>query len=183
MTGIPDGRVVAVCVAKGHKFSKPKAPSIRLLTGLGVEGDAHMGEKVKHLYLVRKNPNAPNLRQVHLMHGELFAEVRGKGFDVKAGDLGENVTTEGIDLLGLSAGTRLHLGEAAVVEITGLRHPCHQIDAFQKGLLHATLDKSGPTLVRKTGVMAIVLADGEVRPGDVIRIEAPEGPHRPLIPV
>jgi len=183
MTGGPHGRVVAVCADESHNFSKPLRSSIRLLKGLGVESDAHMGETVKHRSRVRQNPDAPNLRQVHLMHTELFDEVRAKGFDVKPGDLGENVTTEGIDLLGLSAGTRLHLGSEAVIEVTGLRNPCHQIDDFQKGLLHATLDKSGPHLVRKTGVMSVVLVGGDVRPGDSIRVEAPQGPHRPLLPV
>jgi MOSC domain-containing protein YiiM len=183
MTGGPHGRVVAVCADESHNFSKPLRSSIRLLKGLGVESDAHMGETVKHRSRVRQNPDAPNLRQVHLMHTELFDEVRAKGFDVKPGDLGENVTTEGIDLLGLSAGTRLHLGSEVVIEVTGLRNPCHQIDDFQKGLLHATLDKSGPHLVRKTGVMSVVLVGGDVRPGDSIRVEAPQGPHRPLLPV
>lgn len=180
MTEIANGRVVAVCVAKGHNFSKPPVLSIRLLAGLGVEGDAHLGEKVQHLYLQRKNADAPNLRQVHLMHTELFDEVRTKGFDVKPGDLGENITTQGIDLLGLSTGTKLYLGDEAVIEVTGLRNPCYQIDNFQKGLLHATLDKSGPKLVRKTGIMSIVLVGGDVRPGDTIRVEPPQGPHRPL---
>ena len=183
MTGGPHGRVVAVCADESHNFSKPLRSSIRLLKGLGVESDAHLGETVKHRSRVRQNPDAPNLRQVHLMHTELFDEVRAKGFDVKPGDLGENVTTEGIDLLGLSVGTRLHLGGEAVIEVTGLRNPCHQIDDFQKGLLHATLDKSGPHLVRKTGVMSVVLVGGDVRPGDSIRVEAPQGPHRPLLPV
>jgi len=183
MTGGPKGRVVAVCADENHNFSKPLRSSIRLLKGLGVESDAHLGETVQHRSRVRQNPDAPNLRQVHLMHTELFDEVRAKGFDVKPGDLGENVTTEGIDLLGLSAGTRLHLGSEAVIEVTGLRNPCHQIDDFQKGLLHATLDKSGPHLVRKTGVMSVVLVGGDVRPGDSIRVEAPQGPHRPLLPV
>lgn len=183
MTGGSKGRVVAVCADESHNFSKPLRSSIRLLKGLGVESDAHLGETVKHRSRVRQNPDAPNLRQVHLMHTELFDEVRAKGFDVKPGDLGENVTTEGIDLLGLSVGTRLHLGGKAVIEVTGLRNPCHQIDDFQKGLLHATLDKSGPHLVRKTGVMSVVLVGGDVRPGDSIRVEAPQGPHRPLLPV
>ena len=183
MTETSDARVVAVCADDGHNFSKPLRSSIRLLKGLGVEGDAHLGETVQHRSRVRQNPDAPNLRQVHLMHVELFDELHAKGFIVKPGQLGENVATEGIDLLGLSAGTRLHLGSEAVVEVTGLRNPCHQIDDFQKGLLHATLDKSGPQLVRKTGVMSIVLVGGDVRPGDTIRVEAPEEPHRPLIPV
>jgi MOSC domain-containing protein YiiM len=181
MTETTMGRVVAVCVAKGHHFSKSLSQNIRLLAGLGVEGDAHMGAKVQHLSRVRKNPDAPNLRQVHLIHTELFDEIRTKGFDVKPGDLGENVTTEGIDLLGLSAGTRLHLGNEAVIEITGLRNPCYQIDDFRKGLLKATLDKDADgKLVRKTGIMSIVLAGGDVRPGDSIRVEPPQGPHRSL---
>ncbi|MEH2478663.1 MOSC domain-containing protein YiiM [Nitrobacteraceae bacterium AZCC 2146] len=175
-------RVVAVCFRRGHHFSKTPSLSIRLLTGLGVEGDAHMGEKVQHLYLARKNPDAPNLRQVHLMHSELFDEVRAKGFDVKPGDLGENITTEGVDLLGLSTGTKLYLGDEAIIEITGLRNPCHQIDDFQKGLLKATLDKDADgKLVRKSGIMSVVLTGGDVRPGDTIRVEPPEGPHRPLL--
>ncbi len=181
MPEIATGRVVAVCAAKGHHFSKPPCLSIRLLPGLGVEGDAHSGETVKHLYLARKNPDAPNLRQVHLMHTELFDEARTKGFDVKPGDLGENVTTEGIDLLGLSAGAILYLGDAAVIEITGLRNPCHQIDGFQEGLIKATLDKdANGKLVRKSGIMSIVKVGGDVRAGDAIRVEPPAGPHRPL---
>jgi len=181
MTDSITGRVVAVCVDKGHHFSKPLVMSIRLLPGLGVEGDAHMGEKVKHLFLARKNPDAPNLRQVHLMHRELFDEVRAKGFDVKPGDLGENITTEGVDLLGLSPGTLLYIGDEAVIEVTGLRNPCHQIDSFQKGLLHATLDKSADgKLVRKSGIMSIVRTGGDVRPGDTIRVVAPPGPPQPL---
>jgi MOSC domain-containing protein YiiM len=180
MSEMPNGRVVAVCAAKGHNFSKPALLSIRLIKGLGVEGDAHLGEKVQHLYLQRKNADAPNLRQVHLIHKELFDEVGEEGFTVKPGDLGENVTTEGIDILGLSTGTKLYLGDEAVIEVTGLRNPCHQIDKFQQGLLHATLDKTGPKLVRKSGIMSIVLAGGDVRPGDTIRVEPPQGPHRPL---
>ena len=181
MTEIAAGRVVAVCVAKQHRFSKPPRLSIRLRQGLGVEGDAHLGVKVQHLSRVRKNPDEPNLRQVHLIHTELFDELRAKGFDIVPGDLGENVTTEGIDLLGLSAGTKLYLGDDAVIEITGLRNPCRQIDDFRKGLLAATLDRDADgNLVRKTGIMSIVLAGGDVRPGDSIRVEPPHGPHRPL---
>lgn len=176
-------RVLAVSLAKGHHFSKTPSLSIRLLAGLGVEGDAHMGETVKHLYLKRKNPDAPNLRQVHLMHQELFDEVAAKGFSVKPGDLGENITTQGIDLLGLSTGTRLHLGDEAVIEVTGLRNPCHQIEDFQKGLLAEVFEKNRETmtLVRKSGIMSIVLTGGDVRPGDPIRVEPPAGPHRPLL--
>lgn len=181
MTEVKTGRVVAVCAATGHHFSKPPCLSIRLVPGLGVEGDAHSGAKVKHVFLARKNPDAPNLRQVHLMHRELFDEVGAKGFKVTPGDLGENITTEGIDLLGLSAGTILYLGDSAAIEITGLRNPCHQIDAFQKGLLKATLTKEADgKVLRKTGIMSIVKTGGDVRPGDTIRVEAPAGPYRPL---
>ena len=125
------GSVLAVSARSGHHFSKTPALSIRLLTGLGVAGDAHMGETVKHRSRVRRDPTQPNLRQVHLIHAELFEELRAKGFVVQPADLGENVTTEGIDLLALPSGTRLHLGASGVVEITGLRNPCIQIDDFQ----------------------------------------------------
>jgi hypothetical protein len=178
------GSVIAVSLHHGHHFSKTPSLCIRLLTGLGVAGDAHMGVTVKHRSRVRKDPTQPNLRQVHLIHAELFGELRGKGFAVQPGDLGENVTTSGIDLLALPTGTRLHLGAAAVIEVTGLRNPCVQLDGFQKGLIAATLDKdSGGNLIRKAGVMSIVLADGDVRPGDPVRIELPCTPYRPLRPV
>jgi MOSC domain-containing protein YiiM len=178
------GSVLGVSARGGHHFSKTPALSIRLLTGLGVAGDAHMGETVKHRSRVRRDPTQPNLRQVHLIHAELFEELRGKGFIVQPADLGENVTTAGIDLLALPSGTRLHLGTSAVVEITGLRNPCIQIDTFQKGLMAATLDKDADgNLIRKAGVMSIVLSEGDVRPGDAIRIELPPKPHHPLQPV
>ena len=178
------GSVLAVSARSGHHFSKTPALSIRLLTGLGVDGDAHMGETVKHRSRVRRDPTQPNLRQVHLIHAGLFDELRGKGFVVRPADLGENVTTSGIDLLALPTGTRLHLGTSAVVEITGLRNPCIQIDTFQKGLMAATLDKDADgNLIRKAGVMGIVISDGDIRPGDAIRVELPTGPHWPLQPV
>ena len=178
------GSVIAVSSRAGHHFSKTPNLSIRLLKGLGVAGDAHMGETVKHRSRVRKDPTQPNLRQVHLMHAELFDELRAKGFVVRSGELGENVTTSGIDLLALPAGTRLHLGASAVVELTGLRDPCIQIDNFQQGLMAATLDKdANGNLVRKAGIMSIVIAEGDVRPGDAIRVEMPAEPYRPLQPV
>jgi MOSC domain-containing protein YiiM len=176
--------VVAVSLRRGHHFSKTPGLSIRLLKNLGVAGDAHMGETVKHRSRVRKDPTQPNLRQVHLIHAELFDELRSKGFRVQPGDLGENVTTSGLDLLALPAGTRLHLGLTAVVEVTGLRNPCIQIESFQKGLMAATLDKDADgNLIRKAGIMGIVLNDGDVRPGDVIGVELPAEPHQPLLPV
>jgi MOSC domain-containing protein YiiM len=176
--------VVAVSLRRGHHFSKTPGLSIRLLKNLGVAGDAHMGETVKHRSRVRKDPTQPNLRQVHLIHAELFDELRSKGFRVQPGDLGENVTTSGLDLLALPAGTRLHLGLTAVVEVTGLRNPCIQIESFQKGLMAATLDKDADgNLIRKAGIMGIVLNDGDVRPGDLIGVELPAEPHQPLLPV
>ena len=178
------GSVVAVSLHRGHHFSKTPCLCIRLLTGLGVAGDAHMGETVKHRSRVRKDPTQPNLRQVHLVHAELFDELRAKSFGVQPADLGENVTTSGIDLLALPTGARLHLGATAVVQVTGLRNPCSQLDGFQKGLMAATLDKdAGGNLIRKAGIMSIVLADGDVRPGDAVRVELPATPHRPLLPV
>ena len=176
--------VLAVSFRRGHHFSKTPALSIRLLTGLGVEGDGHMGALVKHRSRARFNPTLPNLRQVHLIHAELFDELRGKGFSISPGDLGENVTTHDIDLLSLPTGTRLMLGYSATIEITGLRNPCIQMDRFQSGLMAATLDKTADgKLIRKAGIMAVVLADGDVRPGDAIRVELPTAPHRPLAAV
>lgn len=178
------GSIEAVCVRRGHHFSKTPSLSIRLLKGLGVAGDAHMGETVKHRSRVRKDPTQPNLRQVHLLQTELFDELRSQGFRVKPGDLGENVTTSGLDLLALPTGARLHLGATAVVEVTGLRNPCVQIDHFQKGLMAATLDRdANGNLVRKAGIMSIVLTGGDVRPGDAIHVELPGEPHQPLLPV
>jgi MOSC domain-containing protein YiiM len=178
------GSVAAVSLRSGHHFSKTPSLGIRLLAGLGVADDGHMGETVKHRSRVRKDPTQPNLRQVHLMHAELFDELRTRGYFVKPGDLGENITTSGIDLLALPTGTRLHLGASAVVEITGLRNPCIQLDTFQKGLMAATLDKDADgNLIRKAGIMSIVISQGDVRPGDAIRVELPDMPHRPLLPV
>ena len=178
------GIVTAVSLNPGHHFSKPNVLSIRLLEGLGVDGDAHAGKTVKHRSRVRRDPSQPNLRQVHLVHSELFDELRAKGFTVTPGDIGENVTTRGIDLLALPTGTRLRLGEVATVEITGLRNPCVQLDTFQKGLMAATLDKDADgNLIRKAGIMGVVLVGGEVRPGDAITIDLPAGAHRPLQPV
>jgi MOSC domain-containing protein YiiM len=176
--------VVAVSLRAGHHFSKTPSTSIHLLRGSGVRGDGHMGATVKHRSRVRKDPTQPNLRQVHLIHAELFDELRAKGFIVEPGQLGENVTTSGIDLLALPTGTRLRLGASAIVEITGLRNPCVQIDNFQNGLMAATLDRDeNGNLIRKAGIMSIVLSEGEVRPGDVIVVELPAKPHRPLQPV
>jgi MOSC domain-containing protein YiiM len=175
------GIVTAVSRSGAHTFSKPNAGSIRLVAGLGVEGDAHLGVTVKHRTLVRSDPTRPNLRQVHLIHAELHEELRAAGFPIEAGQIGENITTRGIYLLGLPAGARLHLGEAAVVEVTGLRNPCGQLDRFQAGLTAALLgrDENGK-LIRKAGIMGIVLAGGDVRPHDAIGVELPPTPHRPL---
>jgi MOSC domain-containing protein YiiM len=178
------GMITAVSRSAAHTFSKSTQDSIRLLTGLGVEGDAHMGETVKHRSRVARNPNQPNLRQVHLIHAELLDELRNAGFTVSAGQIGENVATRGIDLLGLPTGTRLHLGATAVVEVTGLRNPCAQLDQFQPGLMAAVLDRDAQgRLIRKAGIMGIVLTGGDVRTDDPIRVELPPEPHRSLVPV
>jgi hypothetical protein len=172
------GTITAVCRDAGHRFSKPAVASIRLLAGLGVEGDAHLGVTVRHRSRVAQDPSQPNLRQVHLIHGELLAALRGAGFAVFPGAMGENITTEGIDLLGLPRGARLQLGAEAVIEVTGLRNPCAQLDRFQPGLMRAVLDRDAEgRLIRKSGIMAIVLTGGEVRPGDRIDIELPPPPH------
>jgi len=175
------GVVEGVSRSAKHTFSKPKQGSIRLLAGLGVEGDAHLGETVKHRSRVRQSPTQPNLRQIHLIHAELHDELKTSGFDVSAGQMGENITTRGIDLLGLPAGAKLRLGHDALVEVTGLRNPCAQLNNFQPGLMEAVLDlDEHGNLVRKAGIMGVVLADGEVRPGDPIRVELPSKPHSPL---
>lgn len=181
---VTTGVVTAVSRSKEYTFSKPNEASITLVAGLGVDGDAHQGVTVKHRSRVARDPSQPNLRQVHLIHAELHEELRDKGFAVKPGEIGENVTTSGIDLLGLPAGTRLHLGAQAVVEVTGLRNPCLQLDAFQRGLQKAVLDRDAAgKLVRKAGIMSIVVTGGEVRPGDPITVELPPEPHAPLEPV
>lgn len=179
-----DAFVAAVSLSSGHTFSKPVQKSIRLLAGLGVDGDAHSGVTVKHRSRVKRDPTQPNLRQVHLIHAELHDELNAQGFNVSAGQMGENITTRGVDLLGLPTGTRLHLGKEAVVEVTGLRNPCYQLDDFQQGLLKACLDHDEESnLIRKAGVMGIVLVGGEVFPNDSIRVEYSLEPFQLLQPV
>ena len=173
--------VTAVSRSPRHRFSKDNATEIRLLAGLGVEGDAHSGETVQHRSRKRWTPHLPNLRQVHLLHAELFAELAAGGFAVEPGQLGENVTTRGLDLLALPVGTRLQLGAEAVVELTGLRNPCVQLDRFQDGLMAAVLDRDADGgLVRKAGVMSVVVDGGVVRPGDAVEVLLPNPPHRAL---
>lgn len=177
-------RVVAVSRSATHTMTKPTEPEIRLLAGLGVDGDAHSGITVKHRSRVARNPDQPNLRQVHLIHEELFAELLPQGFAMDPGVMGENVTTRGIDLLGLPTGTRLRLGDEALIEITGLRNPCAQLDDIQQGLMKATLDRDDEgNLIRKAGVMAVVLTGGVVHPDDPIEVILPQEPHTPLVPV
>lgn len=173
--------VAAVCSGGEHRFTKPVQQSIRLLKGLGVEGDAHLGVTVKHRSRVRKDPTQPNLRQVHLVHDELFDELRAAGFDLAPGLIGENITTHGIDLLGLPRDTKLHVGASAVIGVTGLRNPCRQLNDFRPGLMQATLDyDEAGNLIRKAGIMGVVLVDGDIHAGDPIRIELPSQPHEPL---
>ena len=157
------------------------APSIQLLAGLGVEGDAHLGVTVKHRSRVRADPTQPNLRQVHLIHGELHDELQEAGFNVAEGTMGENITTRGIDLLGLPRGTRLRIGAEAIVEITGLRNPCSQLDKYQKGLTAAVLGRHPDgSVMPRAGVMGIVIASGRVCAGDAIGVHLPALPHFPL---
>jgi MOSC domain len=179
-----DGFVVAVSRDPLHAFSKPLREGIWLLAGLGVEGDAHKGVTVQHRSRIARDPSQPNLRQVHLIGGELLDALCGAGFRVSAGAMGENITTRGLDLLGLPRGARLHIGGTAVVEVTGLRNPCRQLNDYQPGLMEAVLDRDEDgNLLRKAGIMGVVLAEGEVRPGDPIRVELPPGAHRRLAPV
>ncbi|MEU5251985.1 MOSC domain-containing protein [Streptomyces longwoodensis] len=177
MTGV----VTAVSSNGAYSFTKPNRDSIRVLAGLGVEGDVHAGVTVKHRSRMAQDPTQPNLRQVHLIHEELFTEVGAHGYEVAPGELGENITTRGLDLLGLPVGTLLRIGDSAVLEVTGLRNPCRQIDRFQDGLLKQVVgrDEHG-NVVRKAGIMSVVKEGGVVRPGDTIDVRLPDGPHRPL---
>jgi len=178
------GSVVAVALDAKHRFSKTPRLSVILTAGYGVEGDAHYGQFVRHRYLARRKPRAPNLRQVHLVHAELHDELAEAGFPVEPGQMGENITTRGVDLLALPTGARLHLGDTAVVEVTGLRNPCLQLEGIHSGLMQAVLDRDADgNLIRKAGVMGVVANTGTVRPGDDIRVELPAGPHTPLVPV
>ena len=172
--------VQAVHRSATHTMQKYRESSITILEGLGVEGDAHQGMTVKHRSRVAQDPTQPNLRQVHLIHSELHDELREKGFEVAYGRMGENITTRGIALLELPRGAKLHIGEA-LLEVTGLRNPCTQLDGIQPGLMAATLDKDAEgNLIRKAGIMTIVLRGGEVREGDTIRVELPEKPWAKL---
>lgn len=176
--------VLEVSRDAAHGFSKPVVDHIVLIEGWGVEGDAHAGTTVQHRSRVARDPSQPNLRQVHLMHSELFDEVAAAGYRVAPGQLGENVTTRGIDLLRLPTGTLLHLGADACVRVTGLRNPCRQIDDFDPGLLREVLGRAEDGSVeRRGGVMGVVVAGGVVRRGDPIRVELPSGEHTPLAPV
>lgn len=177
-------RVVSVSARSTHRISKDVRGSIRLIAGLGVEGDAHAGATVKHRSRVAKDPTVPNLRQVHLIHGELLDELAARGFDIAPAAMGENILTRGIDLLGLSAGTRLRLGHDAEIEVTGLRNPCHQLNGLAPGLMDAVLDRDASgALVRKAGVMAVVLISGAVSVGDPISVLSVPTQHSPLAPV
>ncbi|MFH8385051.1 MOSC domain-containing protein [Kitasatospora sp. NPDC018058] len=175
------GTVVAVSSNAEYSFSKANREGITLLAGLGVEGDVHAGVTVKHRSRVAQDPTRPNLRQVHLIHRELLTELGESGYDVAPGALGENITTEGLDLLGLPVGTVLRIGPEAEVEITGLRNPCAQIDDYRSGLLKRVVGRAEDgTIVRRAGIMGVVRAGGPVRPGDTIGVELPAAPHRPL---
>ena len=181
MTMSTCGRVLSVAKDDTHRFSKTPASQICIVAGLGVQGDAHSGVTVKHRSRVAVDPTQPNLRQVHLMHAELFEELQGKGFNVGPADLGENITTEGVDLLSLPRNALLRIGDNALLQVTGLRNPCSQIDRFQTGLLKAVLLRQPQgELIRKSGIMTIVIKGGMVRAGDPIRIQLPEPPYLPL---
>jgi MOSC domain-containing protein YiiM len=178
------GQVVSVSRGHAHTFSKEAVPEIRILAGIGVEGDAHSGETVRHLYRVRRNPADLNLCQVHLLAAELLDELRTQGFDITPGQMGENITSRGVDLLILPVGARIHLGSTAILEVTGLRDPCNQLNTFRPGLMKACLTRQADgTLLRKAGIMTIALTGGPVRHGDPITVELPPEPHRAMGPV
>lgn len=173
--------VVSVSRSGSHSFSKEVVTEVTLVQGIGVEGDIHSGALVRHLSRVAQDPTQPNLRQVHLIHAELFAELAEQGFSMEPGQLGENITTSGVDLLGLPLNTELHIGSSSVVRVTGLRNPCAQLDRFAPGLMTAVLDRAADgTLLRKAGIMGTVLVGGVVRRGDSIRVALPATPHQAL---
>ena len=174
-------KVLSVNKKESHNFSKECCESINLIEGEGVEGDAHRGSLVKHQSRVKVDPSQPNLRQVHLIHFELIEELRVKGFKVDPATMGENITTVDLDLLSLPEGTKLQIGRNSVIEITGLRNPCSQLNNYQAGLTAAVLDRDGNgKLIRKAGVMGIVLQSGIVNAGDTIRVIYPPKPYRSL---
>jgi MOSC domain-containing protein YiiM len=174
-------KVLSLSLDDKHQFSKTLCTSLTFLTGLGVEGDAHHGKTVQHRSRVNLDPTQPNLRQVHLIHSELITELQTKGFDVQAGTLGENILTQGIDLLSLPKDALLQLGEEVILKVTGLRNPCDQLDNYQKGLTRAVLDKDeAGNLIRKAGIMAIVVKGGIVNLNEAISIRLPEEPHQRL---
>jgi MOSC domain-containing protein YiiM len=182
--GVMNGVIVAVALRGPRAFGKEVCPDVRLIPGFGVEGDVHGGATVRHRSRMRRTPGAPNLRQVHLIHGELHDELAEAGFAVGPGEMGENMTTRGVALLDLPVGTTLRLGPEAVIELTGLRNPCPQLDGLHPGLRAAVLDHdTAGNLVRKAGVMAVVLTGGVVRAGDAVEVTLPAPPHRPLEPV
>jgi MOSC domain-containing protein YiiM len=173
--------VTAVNISSTHSFSKFSPSQIKLIAGFGIEEDTHAGKTVQHRSRVAKDPSQPNLRQVHLIHAELHDELKDAGFKISPGDMGENITTRGINLLNLPTDTLLYLGNQAIIKITGLRNPCAQLDHFQPGLMSAVLDKDeAGNIVRKAGVMSIVIFGGIVCPGDDIDIELPPQPYRSL---
>jgi len=177
----PTGRIVSLSSSMGHSFSKLCCQSLSLLKGIGVEGDSHAGKTVQHRSRIAKDPHQPNLRQVHLIAGELIAELNEKGYVLAGGDLGENILTQGIDLVRLPVNTRLYIGKAVVLRVTGLRNPCRQIEEFSPGLLEEMIEEeeNGKVLLR-TGIMSVVEAGGEIVVLDKIRVEFPQGPHRRL---
>jgi MOSC domain-containing protein YiiM len=181
---VDDARVISVSVSAGHTMSKNPVHSVELLAGLGVVGDAHRGVTVQHLSRVARDPSAANLRQVHLLHAEVLEELAGTGFAIAPGRIGENITTIGIDLLALPSRTQLEIGATAVVEVTGLRNPCRQLDGIEPGLMAALRGRdANGQLVRKAGVMAVVVTSGAVTVGDRIGVRVPAEPHAPLGPV
>ena len=177
------GKVLAVHSSGAYTFTKRPRGFIRLIEGLGAEGDIHAGPTVRHRSRVARDPHQPNLRQVHLIHSELHEQLRGQGFEIGPGQMGENVTTRGIDLLGLATDTVLRFPGGAAVRVTGLRNPCGQLNGLKDGLMNACVykDAAGNT-VRLAGVMAVVLASGEIKPEDEIEVEAP-AEFRALEPV
>lgn len=175
------GRIEALHSSPSHSLKKETTSSLEIIKGLGVKGDAHMGAKIKHVYRVRKDPNEPNLRQVHIIHAELFDELKTKDFDISFGEMGENITCSGLDILSLPTDTELQMGVSTRLKVTGLRNPCAQLDSIKKGLMKACLDRNqSGEMIPKVGIMTIVLEGGIINQGDEIKVVFPPEPHRKL---
>ncbi|GIK02293.1 hypothetical protein Aspvir_006342 [Aspergillus viridinutans] len=184
-------RILSVSKSSSHSIAKTPVPSITLIPNHGVDGDCHAGQTTQHRAQAQRTPN---LRQVHLVPVETLRELSGRfsaaaaGRNAKplsAGEIGENITTEGVELSTLPLGTELHFlsgegKEEAIVVLTGVREPGPGMDKCRAGLKNVCVVRDGGRVVRRlAGVMGTVKKGGMLRPGMGIRIVKPAS-VRPL---